>query len=107
MTTSKVFMRGFILLTAFTVFFVAPRAQGLVFFVADTNDGVRISNLRGAIIAANRIGGNNMIILGQAFSQRRNNNQWTFRLTIPGADKTNARTGGLDITHGNLKIIGA
>ncbi len=107
MITLKNLTRGLILLTASTAFFVAPRAQGLVFFVTDTNDGVRISNLRGAIIAANRIGGNNTIILGQPFSQRRNNNQWTFRLTIPGADETNARTGDLDITRGNLTIISA
>jgi len=106
MTTLKNLTRGFILLTASTAFFVAPHAQGLVFFVTDTNDGVRISNLRGAIVAANRIGGNNAIILGQPFGQRRNNNEWTFRLTIPGADETNARTGDLDITRGNLTIIG-
>jgi hypothetical protein len=106
MKTLKKLTRGLILLITSIAFFVAPRAQGLVFFVTDTNDGVRISNLRGAIIAANRIGGKNTIILGQPFGQRRNNIQRTFRLTIPGADETNARTGDLDITRGNLTIVG-
>src|ERR1700722_7225080 len=110
MTTSKIIMRGFILLAAWVVLFIAPRAKGLVFFVTDTNDGVGINSLRGAIIDANRIGGNNTIIhgqqFGQQFVQRRSNNQRIFRLTISGVDEDNAQTGDLDITRGNLTISG-
>src|ERR1022692_857474 len=83
-------------------------AEGSVFMVTDTNDTTHIGSLRGAIIAANsRVKErNNTIILGSAESPRRNPSGSTFYLTIPGPDETNALTGDLNITRGNLTIVG-
>src|SRR5882724_4772696 len=63
MKTTKVFKRGLLLLLALALFW-GFRATAAIFVITDTNDSVRISNLRGAIIAANRTGGNNTIYLG-------------------------------------------
>lgn len=57
-------------------------------------------SLRAAIIAANRIGGNNLIRLSSVRGGS------VYHLTIPGADENNAQTGDLDITRGNVTIIG-
>ena len=76
------------------------QAQGRIYVVTNTNDTTKITSLRGAIMDANRNGGNNTIILGQ--SRRR----LTYRLTLSGADEDTARTGDLDITRGNLTITG-
>jgi hypothetical protein len=93
------------------------RAQGRVYVITDTTDSTRMGSLRGAIIDANRHGGKNTIILGQSgfhdFVGHRSNHvrnqqqQWIFHLTISGADEDAARTGDLDITRGDLTIIGA
>jgi len=108
MTTLKLLARCFGLLAVCSVLFNAAHVQGAVFFVTDTNDSVRPTSLRGAIIAANRHGGNNTIYLGSIRSPKRNQQQqqWIFRLTISGADENAARTGDLDITRGNLTIVG-
>jgi hypothetical protein len=84
------------------------RVEGRVFIVTDTNDTADITSLRGAIITANSQDKdrNNIIILGTTESRRRNPNGSTFYLTIPGPDETNSLTGDLDITRGNLAIIG-
>jgi len=85
----------------------APCIRAAIFVVTDTNDTVRITSLRGAIIAANRIGGNNAIFLGQIHDPRRDRPQQNiFRLTISGAEEEAALTGDLDITRDNLTIIG-
>jgi hypothetical protein len=67
-----------------------------IFNVSDSSDTTNVTSLRGAIIAANMTGGNNTIIL--------TNNIYT--LTIPGADEAAGFTGDLDITNGNLTILG-
>ena len=83
-------------------------AKGSVFIVTDTNDTTRVTSVRGAIIAANARGRerSNTILLGSAGSSRRTPKGSTFYLTIPGPDEDNAFTGDLDITRGNLTIIG-
>jgi hypothetical protein len=81
-------------------------AEGRTIFVTNTNDTTNIASLRGAIISANRTGGNNTIILGQPFIQHGNVNQQIFRLTIAGANEDKALKGDLDITGGNLTIVG-
>ena len=43
---------------------ISLSASAMVFNVTDTNDTTRIAGLRGAIIAANKLGGNNTILLG-------------------------------------------
>ena len=87
--------------------FLGSHAIAATFFVTETNDALRIRSLRGAVLAANRVGGNNTIILGQAFNERRNQQrQWIYLLTITGADEAAARTGDLNITRGNLRIFG-
>ena len=102
-------------LVVFVILFLfGLQAQGRIYVVTDTSDTVKITSLRGAIIDANRHGGNNTIILirtgflgllGQQSNQR-GNQQSFFYLTISGADEDAARTGDLDITRGNLAIIG-
>ena len=83
-------------------------AEGSVFIITDTNDTTRVGSLRGAIIAANSRGREprNTIILGSTESSRRNPSGSTFYLTIPGPDETNALSGDLDITRGQLTIVG-
>src|SRR2546421_10796339 len=61
----------------------------------DTNDP-KSASLRRAIYAANTVGGNNTIIL--------TNN--IYKLTISGSNEDAAASGDLDITRGNLTIIG-
>ena len=109
---SRVLSRRWKLLVAFC--FVVPfllagqMAAGMIFSVTDTNDTVKGPSLRAAIIAANRLGGNNTIVLGQPQARHFGNpQQWVFHLTLQGADEDAARTGDLDVTRGNLTIAGA
>ncbi len=74
----------------------ASQAQGRIFIVTDTNDTLKATSLRGAIIAANGFSGHNIIILKQG----------TYQLTIPGANESESHTGDLDITRGELEIRG-
>jgi hypothetical protein len=86
---------------------VSP-AKGDTFVVSETNDTTAVTSLRGAVIEANRRGGNNTIILGRQATRHQNPQKpWIFRLTIPGANEDAARTGDLDITRGHLTIAGA
>jgi hypothetical protein len=71
--------------------------RGNTFFVTDALDTTNITSLRGAIIAANVSGGNNIIVL--------TNN--IYQLNISGSDENGAVTGDLDITNGSLAIIGS
>src|ERR1039457_7306768 len=64
--------------------------------ITSTSDKTSANSLRGAILRANKFGGNNIIILA------RNH----YQLTISGADEDACRTGDLDITRGNLTITG-
>lgn len=97
----------------------ASLANAFTFVITDTNDSTRITSLRGAIILANRTGGNNTIILGRQVAGHFNRPQpqWIFHLTLAGANENIAQKGDLDITphsatrgeamHHNLTIIGA
>lgn len=88
---------------------LTAEARGRVYDITDTNDTTEITSLRGAVIDANARGGENIILLGRepdrGINQQRR--QWTYRLTIPGADEDACRTGDLDVTRGSLTIIGA
>src|SRR5690349_11734987 len=59
------------------LFLLSFHAQGLVFRVTDTEDTTNRSSLRGATIEANRLGGENLIILTSG----------THRLSIQGPDE--------------------
>ena len=73
------------------------QARGAVFYVSDSSDDTNGFTLRSAVILANFNGGSNTIIL--------TNN--TYQLTLTGVDEDTALTGDLDITNGNLTIVGA
>jgi hypothetical protein len=75
-----------------------------IFVVTDTNDTISAHSLRGAILEANRRGGQNTIILGGAHSLRQRSVLWIYHLTIPGADEGAGLTGDLNITRGDLTI---
>ncbi len=72
------------------------QAHAGTFLIRNTQDTTDEKSLRSAIIAANRRGGNNTIMLAKG----------TYRLTIPGPDEDAARSGDLDITGGRLTIVG-
>jgi hypothetical protein len=65
--------------------------------VTVTQDSTERHALRGAIIEANKVGGNNTIILQPGI----------YRLSIQGADEDGGLTGDLDVTRGRLAIMGA
>ena len=71
-------------------------SHALIFYVSNSADTTNQTSLRGAIIAANAIGGNNIIILTNS----------VYALTIGGSDEDAGFTGDLDITNGNLTILG-
>ena len=75
-------------------------AHADVFYVIDTNDSTAVTSLRGAVIAANRAGGNNTIWLSNR------SNHPIYSLTISGADEDAGLTGDMNITRGNLTIVG-
>lgn len=87
------------------IIFSVYNAEGRIFTVTSTNDSVdnppikatKFASLRDAIIAANRAGGNNTILLSSN----------AYILSISGSDETNSFTGDLDITRGNLTIVGS
>ncbi len=80
-------------------------ATARTFLVANTGDTTQFNTLRGAVITANRIGGNNTIYLGEK-SSFWSPRSWIYRLTLSGANEDAAQTGDLNITRGNLTIIG-
>lgn len=79
------------------IVFAGITARATTFHISDTRDTTNVTSLRGAIIAANKSGGFNTIILTSA----------VYPLTIPGTDETASRTGDLNITNGNLTIRGS
>ncbi len=81
-------------------------ANAAVFFVTETLDTTKTASLRGAIMAANQIGGRNTIILGRAPNYWQPSWPWVYRLTIPGANEGASVTGDLNINRGELTIIG-
>jgi hypothetical protein len=97
--TGVLFLLGFVLL------FVS-RSEARVFIVTDTVDTTGITSLRGAIITANRLGGRNTILL-RGPAKRGKNFQPIFHLTISGPNEDRAQTGDLDITAGDLTILGS
>ena len=82
----------------------APPAEGSIFVVTNPQDTTGIASLRGAIIRANQIGGNNIIILGELGKNRQH--EFVFPLTLSGADEFASQTGDLDVMQGNLTIMG-
>lgn len=78
------------------ILFSGSVANCRTFLVSTASDGVGINTLRGAILAANAAGGNNTIILTRS----------VYQLTLPGSREDAGRTGDLDITRGNLTIVG-
>lgn len=72
-------------------------SSAATFIINDPSDTTKLTSLRGAIIKANSSGANNTIILEDDL----------YPLTVTGADENFAHTGDLDITKGNLFIIGA
>jgi hypothetical protein len=75
--------------------------------VTDTSDTINIHSLRGAILEANRRGGQNTIVLGEGRNPHALPGQWVYHLTIRGADELEGRKGDLNITRGELTIMGA
>jgi predicted outer membrane repeat protein len=74
----------------------AVSLSAVTFTLTDTLDSTNLTSLRGAIVAANLLGGTNTILLTSS----------AYQLTIPGADEDAAITGDLDITNGKLSILG-
>ena len=74
----------------------AVSLSAATFSPTDPLDSTNFHTLRGAIIAANLLGGTNTILLTSS----------TYPLTIPGANEKGAFTGDLDITNGTLTILG-
>jgi hypothetical protein len=99
--------RGIIRATILLGLLLAVKAQAHTFIVTDTNDSTAVTSLRGAIIAANQNGGENTIILGEEPRRHQPPQAWTFYLTIRGINEYAAQTGDLDVTGGNLTIVGA
>jgi len=85
---------------------LGANSRAAVLVVTDTADTTNLHSLRGAIIFANRIGGRNTIVL-QGPSRHAKNSPAIFHLTIPGSNEDSAQTGDLDITKGNLTILGS
>ena len=84
---------------------LCSRSEGRVFVVRDTADSLAPTSLRGAIVAANGLGGHNVIMLAAPLDPG-THTQPAYRLTLPGPNEDKARTGDLDITGGELIITG-
>ncbi len=99
--------RVIVSLIAVMCLLAAARARARVFYVSNTIDSMHLASLRGAIICANQIGGRNTIMLGRTLNPKvRPTPPWVYHLTLKGANEDQAQTGDLDITRGNLTIIG-
>jgi hypothetical protein len=85
-------------------------ANAAIYVITDTNDTTGITSLRGAVIAANRHGGRNTIILGEPLNFRDHSRQWvyplTLSLTVPSIGENGSTVGELAITNGDLTIVG-
>ncbi|HEX4341879.1 MAG TPA: hypothetical protein VH255_00715 [Verrucomicrobiae bacterium] len=81
------------LLCAIASLLVCPHLHGKTFTVTSFSDGHGPNTLRGAIIAANKSGGHDTIILTPGH----------YHLNIPGSSENNGLTGDLDIS-GKLTI---
>jgi len=84
------------LIAVFLISAALMSAHAGTFFVSDSLDTTNATSLRGAIIAANRGGGANIIVLTNAVCD----------LTITGIDEIGSFTGDLDVTNGSMTIIG-
>ncbi|PWU21325.1 MAG: hypothetical protein C5B50_01985 [Verrucomicrobia bacterium] len=89
---------------AWLAMFFCSAASAKLFIVRETEDSTRVTSLRGAIIAANHLGGRNTILLAPR-SGNGDHFRRSFRLTIQGPDENEARTGDLNVTRGYLTII--
>lgn len=81
------------------------RTEARVFIVTDSSDSTNITSLRGAIVAANQLGGQNTIRFGAPAGEG-NTIATVYHLTIAGALEDHAQTGDLDIERGTLTIDG-
>lgn len=86
------------------------RVCAKTYIVTDTADSTKITSLRGAIIAANRNGGRNTIILGNLLNFRGHSSQPVYTLSIPltlsTVNENGSQVGELGITRGDLTIVG-
>jgi hypothetical protein len=94
-----------IVLLVFLLFSLNCSAHTII--VSDTSDTIDGHSLRGAIVKANRQGGQNTIVLGEGRNPHSQSGQWVYHLTIRGADELEGRKGDLNITRGDLTIVGA
>jgi len=80
-------------------------AQAGTHTVTQTNDSFTAHSLRAAIMAVNRNGGRQLIVLSRPRGQQ-TNAPLVFYLSRGGADEDKARTGDLDIRKGRVTIMG-
>jgi hypothetical protein len=81
------------------LFLIESQLHARVFFVTEAQDTTNATSLRGAIIAADKLGGNNAVVLLH---------QGTYRLNryVYDVDEPSGYSGGLVITKGELTIFG-
>src|ERR1051325_3727084 len=93
--------------TFLALFLLGHCVEAGVFIVTDTNDTTRVTSLRGAIMAANQIGHHSMIYLGGRPGRSPDQtDQWTYKLTCCDGDEIDPVRGSLEITQGDLTIVG-
>jgi hypothetical protein len=88
---------GIIYLAVFLIISALKPSRADTFIITDPSDTTNVTSLRGSIIAANAMGGANIIILTCP----------VYSLTIYGPDEDAGFAGDLDITNGSLTIVGA
>jgi hypothetical protein len=105
-----VIRRQLFIYIALVFLLLQARANARLYIVTDTNDTVRVTSLRGAIIAANREGGRNTIVLGESLDFHDRSRHWIYPLTlsftVSGGGENGSTIGELGITNGDLAIIG-
>jgi hypothetical protein len=94
--------RSKVLLISSLLFWFGAASQARIFLVTNTRDTTETGSLRGALLEANRLGGHNVILL-----RANKKSSPVFHLTIAGANEDRGRTGDLDITSGDVTIIGS
>ena len=78
-----------------------------IFTITDTNDSLKVTSLRGAVIAANHIAGKNVILLGKKTKAGTSQpHPWIYQLTLASSSANDSQGGDLDFSGANLTIIG-
>lgn len=76
---------------------LAPiQGSAATFVISDSQDTTNLTSLRGAILAANALGGTNVLVLTER----------VYLLSRTGVGEDGAVVGDLDVTNGNLTILG-